>query len=48
LFFLKKTEDEVRSDANRAIHNITTWLEAVFDPKKNAYGVKYERFIAAE
>ena len=48
LYFLKKTEDEVRQDVNRAIKNITCWLEAVFDPKKNAYGIKYEKFIAAE
>jgi hypothetical protein len=48
LYFLKKTEDEVKSDVNRAIKNITCWLEAVFDPKKNAYGIKYEQFIAAE
>lgn len=48
LFFLRKTEEEVRADANRAIRNITCWLEAVFDPKKNSYGIKYEKFIAAE
>lgn len=48
LYFLKKTEVEVRNDVNRAIRNITCWLEAVFDPKKNSYGIKYEKFIAAE
>ena len=48
LYFLKKTEEEVRTDVNRAIRNITSWLEAVFDPKKNSYGLKYEKFIAAE
>ncbi len=48
LFFLKKTEQEVKNDVNRAIRNISCWLEAVFDPKKNSYGVKYEKFIAAE
>ena len=48
LYFLKKTEEEVKNDVNRAIRNITCWLEAVFDPKKNSYGIKYEKFIAAE
>jgi hypothetical protein len=45
---LKKSEDDVRSDVNRAIRNISTWLEAVFNPKKNSYGIKYDKFIAAE
>ena len=48
LYFLKKTEEDVKNDVNRAIRNITCWLEGVFDPKKNSYGIKYEKFIAAE
>jgi hypothetical protein len=45
---LKKTEEEVKFDVNRAIKNITIWLEMMFNPKNNPYQIKYEKFIAAE
>jgi hypothetical protein len=48
LFFLKKTEEEVINDCNRAIKNITSWLDMIFMPKNNQHGIKLEKFIAAE
>jgi CRISPR/Cas system-associated exonuclease Cas4 (RecB family) len=38
----------VKRDVDRAIQNVTTWLDMVISPKKNQYGIKYEGFIAAE
>lgn len=45
---LGKTEAEVEEDSYRAVRNITEWLNQVFTPSRNAYGLKYEKFIAAE
>lgn len=35
LYFLKKTEEEVVVDCNRAIKNITTWLDMMLSPNNN-------------
>ena len=48
LYYLKKTEQEVYDDAKRAIKNIQEWLDLTFLPNKNKYGLKYQKFIAAE
>jgi len=49
LYFLKKTEEEVRADVKRAIKNITTWIgDIMFKQTNNPYKIKFEKFIAAE
>ena len=48
LYSLKKMEREVEEDARRAVKNITEWLDMVLMHGKNAHGLKYVRFIAAE
>ena len=48
LYFLRKTEEEVKYDVNRAIKNITTWLDLVLTQRSNPFNFKYEKFIAAE
>jgi hypothetical protein len=30
LYFLKKSEEDVKTDVNKGIKNITTWLDMVF------------------
>ena len=35
-------------DVRLGVRNITTWLEAVFKPSKNQYGVEYRQFLSAE
>ena len=48
LYSLGKTEEEVEIDTRRAIRQITTWMDSVFNPNKNKFGIKYKKFIAAE
>ena len=45
---MRKTEEEVKYDVNRAIKNITTWLDLVLTQRSNPFNFKYEKFIAAE
>ena len=45
---MRKTEEEVKFDVNRAIKNITTWLDLVLAQRNNPFNFKYEKFIAAE
>lgn len=35
-------------DCRRGVKNITEWLDLVFKPKNNQYGVTYKQFVAAE
>jgi len=43
LYFLKKTEEQVEEDANRAVKNITLWLDGVLARKSEGnYGCSQE------
>ena len=48
LFALNKTEEEVIEDSNKAVKNVTTWLDQVLLPHKNKHQLKFSKFIAAE
>ena len=48
LYWLGKSEEEVRQDAEKAVKNITEWLSMVFHQRNNQFGVKFLRFVAAE
>ena len=42
LFSLGKTEDEVIEDSNKAVKNITTWLDQVLLPHKNKHKLRFK------
>jgi hypothetical protein len=48
LYAQGKKEAEVEEDARRGVKNIAEWMDMVFKPNKNQFGLKFERFLAAE
>lgn len=48
MYFLKKTEQQVKNDVGWATQNITKWLEILTEPNKNPYNIKYKSCIANE